>query len=131
MSLVADPDNKTNNPEAKGSRVPVWPVRARVRARTCRTTANDDGPAGLSTRITPDGSSPRGGILACPRPARLRGRPAGGCELAADELGDLLDGGVAREAGRLPVAAAARASRDRGHVELVDARAQADPSGRP
>src|ERR671939_1321101 len=119
MSLVAEPDNKTNNPEASGSRVPVWPVRARVRVRTCRTTANDDGPAGLSTRMTPEGSSPRGGTLG--------GGASRRCELPAHELGDLLDRGVAREARSLAMAAPAGAPSDRRYVELVYARTQAHP----
>ena len=37
-----------------------------------------------------------------------------------DELGDLVDRCLAREAGGLPMAAAAERPRDRGHVELVD-----------
>src|SRR5436190_836147 len=52
-------------------------------------------------------------------------------ELALDELGDLLDRIVAREAGRLPVTAATRLPRNRRDVELVVARAQADPARRP
>src|SRR5438132_2799625 len=54
-SLVAAPDNKSNRPVANGSSVPAWPVRAPVRRRTSATIANEDGPAGLSTRITPLG----------------------------------------------------------------------------
>ena len=57
---------------------------------------------------------------------RARRRHSRRGELAADEVRDLLDRRVAREAGGLPVAAAARLARDRGHVELVDRRAQAD-----
>src|SRR5881227_3897792 len=116
-SLVAAPDNTSNKPVAKGSSVPAWPVRAPVRRRISATIANDDGPAGLSTRISPLG---------------LRLRPGRGTrdELALDEVRDLLDRRVAREARSLPVAAAARLAGDRGDVELVVARAQADPPRR-
>src|SRR4029078_6086067 len=72
--LVAEPDNKSNSPVAKGSRVPAWPVRAPVRRRRSETIANDDGPAGLSTRTIPAGLSARGGK-----------------ELPAHEVRDLLD----------------------------------------
>src|SRR6185312_3621138 len=78
--------------------------------RICATIANDDGPAGLSTSATPAGSSARGGTL--------------GQEPLADELHDLVDRLLAREARRLPVAAAAEDPRDRRHVQLVDARAE-------
>src|SRR4029450_3563298 len=101
-SLVAAPDNTINNPVANGSSVPAWPVRAPVRPRTAATTADEDGPSGLSIRKSPLGLSARGGT-----------------ELAVDEVGDLLDRGVAREPGRLPVATAARLPRDCGGVELV------------
>src|SRR5213080_1274673 len=116
VSLVAPPDNRSNRPVANGSSVPAWPVRAPVRRRTPATIANDDGPAGLSTRTRPLGLRPRGGTRE---------------ELALDELGDLLDRIVAREASRLPVTAATRLPRARGDVELVVARAQADPARRP
>src|SRR6266480_2646424 len=76
--------------------------------------ANDDGPAGLSTRTIPVGSSPRGGK-----------------ELAADEVADLFDRSLTREPGGLPMAAAAGLARDRRHVELVDARTQADTTCGP
>src|SRR5262249_9627960 len=115
-SLVADPDNRSNNPVANGSSVPAWPVRAPVRRLTSATIAKEDGPAGLSTRIRPLGLRPRGGIRE---------------ELALDELGDVLDRIVAREASRLAVPAASRLARDRRHVELVVARAQADAPCRP
>src|SRR5438132_10892717 len=110
-SLVAAPDNKSSRPVANGSSVPAWPVRAPVRCRTPATIANEDGPAGLSTRIRPLGLRPRGGTRE---------------ELALDEIGDLLDRIVAREARCLAVTAAPRLARDRGNIELVVARAQAD-----
>src|SRR5947207_3966554 len=78
--------------------------------RICATIANDDGPTGLSTSATPAGSSARGGTL-CD-------------ESLADQLGDLVDRRFRGESGCLPVAAAAELARDRGDVELVDARAQ-------
>src|SRR5262249_12855603 len=106
-SLVALPDNTSRSPVAKGSSVPAWPVRAPVMRRICATIANDDGPAGLSTSATPAGSSARGGTL----------RDEG----LTDALGDLVDRGLAREAGRLAVAAAAEPPGDLGDVELVDA----------
>src|SRR4029079_17547940 len=73
------------------------------------TIAKDEGPAGLSTRTIPVGSSPRGGK-----------------EPASHEVCDLLDRGLAREARRLTVPTPTRLARDRGHVQLVDACAQAD-----
>src|SRR5437764_4538648 len=112
-SLVASPDNNRSKPVAKGSSVPAWPVRAPVRRRTSATIANDDGPAGLSTRITPEGLRPRGG------------------KLPPHEVGDLLDRPLAREPGSLAVPPAARFARDRRHVELVDARAEAHAARRP
>src|SRR5581483_8308843 len=115
-SLVARPDNTSRSPLANGSSVPAWPVRAFVTRRIWATTANDDGPTGLSTSATPAGSSARGGTL---REVPL-----------ANELGDLVDRRLAREAGRLPVAAAAERPSDRGDVELVDRGAQRDASRR-
>src|SRR5262245_59117914 len=103
----------TRSPVAKGSSVPAWPVRAPVRRRSSATTENDERPGGLSTRTTPAGLSARGGTLSS--------------ELASDEGGDVLHGRLAREAGRLAVAAAVRAASNRRHVELVDARPQRDP----
>src|SRR5207247_4305114 len=115
-SLVAAPDNTSSRPVAKGSSVPAWPVRAPVRRRTSATIANEDGPAGLSTRI---------------RPLGLRARGSTREELALDEVGDLLDRSVAREPGRLAVTPTPRLARDRGDVELVVARAEADATRRP
>src|SRR5919201_6965877 len=95
--------------------------------------------AGPTTNLPHDGEGRRAGGLVHEdyarrvEPARRHDsgrRPARGGELAAHELGDLLDRRVAREARGLPVAAAARAPGDRGHVELVDTRAQADAPGR-
>src|SRR2546428_13960500 len=82
--LVAEPDNKSNSPVAKGSRVPAWPVRAPVRRRRSETSAKEDGPAGLSTRTMPAGLSARGGQ-----------------ELSAHEVPGLLDLPPAREDPRL------------------------------
>src|SRR5215210_8814581 len=110
-SLVAPPDNKSNKPVAKGSRVPAWPVRARVRRRSAATIANDDGPAGLSARTIPTGLSARGGIgTTCVRSGeRLAGgRPH---ERAVEELDDLRQLVLARESRGLPVASAAGATR--------------------
>src|SRR5437763_16209574 len=84
--------------------------------------ANEEGPSGLSTRITPDGSTPRGGTLG-------RGTSRGG-DRPAYELRDLVDRRVTREAGRLAVATPAGMARDGRDVELVDARAQAHPPSR-
>src|SRR4051794_38611961 len=106
----------SSRPVAKGSSVPACPVLAPVMRRICATIANDDGPAGLSTSATPDGSSARGGTLSE--------------EPFADDRRDLVDGLLAREAGRLPVPAAAEAARDQGHVGLVDARPQRPPPRR-
>src|SRR5437868_8579593 len=97
-SLVAPPDNRTSNPVANGSSVPACPVRAPVRRRNSATSANDDGPAGLSTRTTPTGLSARGGIRGLRR----------GCidERTTDELDDLVDRLLARETRRLWMPAA-------------------------
>src|SRR3954467_9287114 len=85
--------------------------------RICATIANDDGPAGLSTSATPDGSSARGGTLSE--------------EPFADDLRDVVAGLLAREARSLTVAAATEEASDGRHVELVDARAQRHAPGRP
>src|SRR5919201_272522 len=114
-SLVALPDNTSSRPVANGSSVPAWPVRAPVRRRIAATTENEDGPAGLSTSMRPLGLRARGGTR----------------ELPVDEVRDLFDRGVAREPGRLPVAAAGRLPRDRGDVDLVGARAQANAASGP
>src|SRR5207249_549442 len=103
-------------PVANGSSVPACPARARVRSRRRLTIANDDCPAGLSTRTSPVGLSARGGT--------------GPGELPADELNELLDRLVAREAGRLRVPTASTLARDRRDVELVARGAQADPPRR-
>src|SRR4051812_48378159 len=99
-SLVAAPDNKTRSPVANGSSVPACPVRAPVRRRMAATSANEEGPAGLSTSATPAGLSARGGIRSA-----LGGRLGG--ELAPDEVDDLRHGQLGREPRRLAVAAAA------------------------
>src|SRR5207245_9472237 len=99
-----------------GSSVPACPVRAPVMRRIWATTANDDGPAGLSTSAMPAGSSARAGTL-------LR-------EPFADDRDDLVDRELAGEPGGLPVAAATQPARGRRHVELVDARAQGHASRR-
>src|SRR5262249_13805038 len=72
---------------------------------------NDDGPAGLSTRITPAGSSALG-TTGLPSDAR------------DDALGDLVDREIGAEAGRLAVAAASERPGHGGHVELVDRRSK-------
>src|SRR3954453_20606232 len=100
----------SSSPVAKGSSVPAWPVFAPVTRRICATIVNDDGPAGLSTSATPDGSSARGGTL--------REEPL------ADGLGDLVEGLLGGEARGLPVAAAAEEPGDHRHGELVHAPAQ-------
>src|SRR4051794_21693871 len=107
----------SSRPVAKGSSVPACPVFAPVMRRICATIANDDGPAGLSTSATPDGSSARGGTLSE--------------EPFADDLRDVVDGLLAREAGRLTVPTAAEDARDGRHVQLVDARAQRHAPRRP
>src|SRR2546422_7999255 len=61
-------------------------------------------------------------------PAGLSAR--GGKELSAHEVRDLLDRRLAREARGLTVSASVRLAGDRRDVELVDARSQADASGR-
>src|SRR5581483_6056463 len=116
-SLVALPDNTSSRPLANGSSVPACPVRAFVTRRIWATTANDDGPTGLSTSATPAGSSARGGTL---REVSL-----------TNERGDLVDRRLAREPGRLPMAAAAERAGDRRDVELVDRGTQRDPARRP
>src|SRR5687767_5851107 len=51
---VASPRHSGNTPVAAGSSVPVWPtLRVLSAERTCRTTSNDVGPAGLSITRTP------------------------------------------------------------------------------
>src|SRR5439155_8041642 len=125
-SLVAAPDNRSSKPVAKGSRVPAWPVRARVRRRWSATSANEEGPAGLSTRKIPTGLSARGGIRRA-RGAVARSR---GHEGPVDEVDDLADLATTREPGCLPVTAAADLARDRGDIHLVVARAKRDPSRR-
>ena len=86
----------------------MCPVRAPVARRSPATIANDDGPGGLSASTTPTGLGARGGI-----PASRGGRHVGG----SDEVGDLRERLVAREAGGLAVTAAAAAARDRGDVD--------------
>src|SRR5712692_8520065 len=105
-SLVAPPDNRTSSPVANGSSMTAWPVRAPVLRRSSATSANDDGPAGLSTRTIPTGLRARGGISAILRVDCSR-------ELPVYEGNDLLEGLLAREPGRLTVASAARLPRDR------------------
>src|SRR4029453_14346879 len=56
-------------------------------------------------------------------------RPRGG-KLPPHEFCDLLNRGLAREAGGLAVSTAAGLPGDRRDVQLVDARPQADPPGR-
>ena len=99
-SLVAEPDNTSKSPLANGSSVPACPVLALVLARISRMTANEDGPGGLSTRISPVGLSARGGTMSAL--SRGLGRS---CELAPDELDQLVERKLARESRRLPVAA--------------------------
>src|SRR5581483_151099 len=140
---VARPSNTNNNPVANGSSVPAWPTltpRGNPR-RTRATTSCEVGPAGLSTRRTPSRAKPRpegsfrggsspGGSL--PRPpgsviALLRRR--GGQlrrDLLAQEGHELVVGQLGREAGRLPVTAAAARARDGRHVDLAVGRAQRD-----
>src|SRR5439155_12484253 len=115
-SLVASPDNNRSKPVAKGSSVPAWPVRAPVRRRTSATIANDDGPAGLSTRITPVGLRARGSAIGPGSEKRARD----------DALGDLVDREIRPETRRLPVTPTAALARDRGDVELVDGGAERD-----
>src|SRR3954451_2944458 len=109
-SLVALPANSSSSPVANGSSVPACPVRAPVTLRICATTANEDGPRGLSTSATPAGSSARGGTL------------------LEEAFADLLDGLCQRliggEAGGLTVSAPAEPTGDHRDVELVDARAE-------
>src|SRR5581483_11594446 len=104
------------SPVANGSSVPVWPVLAPVRRRSAATTANDEGPAGLSTSATPTGLSALGGTGAVAH------------ERLPEELDDLLDRRLRREARRLPVTSAPLLACDRRHVHLVVARPQRDPA---
>src|SRR5579871_767426 len=108
------PDNRIKRPEANGSSVPVWPVRACVRRRSSATRANEDGPGGSSSSATPTGLEARGGTSA----SGARGRD----ELAVDELDDLLERQLAREPGRLDMPAAVRLASDRRDVQVVRAR---------
>src|SRR4029077_1183114 len=101
---VDAPSRTSRRPVAKGSRVPACPARAPVPSRSRLTTANDDGPAGLSTRTRPDGLRARGGM--------------GRGERGADELDDLVDRLGAREARGLAVPGGAALPRARGHREL-------------
>ena len=64
-SEVARPESRIRSPVANGSSVPACPVFAPVRRRTSASAAKDDGPAGLSTRITPVGSSAFGMPIPC------------------------------------------------------------------
>src|SRR4051812_43675690 len=114
-SRVAAPDRTSSRPDAKGSSVPAWPVRAPVRLRICAITWNDEGPAGLSTSRSPLGRSARGGTR----------------ELPAGELDDLFDALVGRESGRALVAAAAAPTGHDRYVEGVDRGAHRDAPGRP
>src|SRR3989440_13050591 len=111
-SLVAAPDSNTSNPVANGSSVPAWPVRARVRRRSAATIAKDEGPAGLSTSATPTGLRLLGGGSRAP----VLGREH---EFAVQEVDDLADRALRREAGCLPVTAPVRLPGDRRHVHLV------------
>src|SRR6266516_6262200 len=108
-SLVAAPDNRTSSPVANGSSVPAWPVRARVRRRRAATSANEDGPAGLSTNAIPTGLSARGGI----------GTRAGEHELAPQEVDDLADRPLRGEPRGLAVAAGFCFERDYRDIDLV------------
>ena len=89
------------------------------------TTANEDGPAGLSTSTRPD-------VVCAPTGRQSRRRPWSARvgrlleELAADEVDDLLRRGLAREPGGLTVAAAAALAGDGGDVDALRAGAQAD-----
>src|SRR5438094_9718489 len=56
--------------------------------------------------------------------------PRGGKELPAHEVRDLLDRRLAGETRGLTMPASVRLAGDCGNVELVDARSQADTSGR-
>src|SRR5215475_7714586 len=116
-SLVVEPDNTSNSPLANGSSVPACPVRAPVRRRTSATTRNDDGPSGLSTSRTPLGLSARGGTR------RLE-------ELAAEELDDLVDRLIGREARRLAMAPSTPLPGDRRNIDLVVRGPERNTSGR-
>src|SRR5262249_55342951 len=115
--------HSTSRPEGNGSGVPACPVRAPARLRSSSTSACEEGPAGLSTSPTPTGLAARG-ITS----RRLAGRSD---ELAADELDDLLERQLAREARRLDMPAAAQLPRDRGDVQLVARGPERDPVHRP
>src|SRR5665213_4375455 len=81
---------------------------------------NEDGPAGLSTSAVPTGLSALGtGTVGDER------------ELAAEELDDLADRFLRREARGLAVASAPLLARDRGDVDLIVARAQRNAARRP
>ena len=103
-AMLVSPDRTTGAaaPSRTGRACRRGRSSRRVRRRTLATTiANDDGPAGLSTRMTPVGSSPFGIAIsgrrwrAGTRRARTPRTPSIRLELA-------------REARRLPVTAAAR-----------------------
>src|SRR5438477_12285538 len=100
-SLVAAPDRSTSSPVAKGSSVPACPVLARVRRLSAATSANEEGPAGLSTSATPTGLSARGTM------PRRRDH-----ELPAQEVDEVADRPFRREAGRLTVPAASERACD-------------------
>src|SRR5438105_2502083 len=119
-SRVAAPESSTSSPVANGSSVPVWPVRAPVRRRSAATSANDDGPAGLSTKATPTGLRALGTGTGCVADER-----------AAEERDQLVDRLLRGEAGRLRMATAALLAGDRRHVDLVMTRTQRDAARRP
>ena len=100
-------------------------LRAASASRTPASTANDDGPAGLSTRITPVGSRPLGIAISLARAVQASAHREGR-ELGHDERRDLLDREVAREPCRLPVATAARLARDRRDIDAIGRGAQRD-----
>src|SRR3954469_6412697 len=109
---VARPTSTSSRPVANGSSVPAWPTLTPAPScrRTRATTSCDVTPAGLSTSRTPSA-------------LELLGK------LAAQEVDELREPEVGREAGRAAVPAAAARPGDAGEREAGVGGAQRDLAG--